>query len=455
MVSTVTVETSDLGDRSYLVHDGSVAIVIDPQRDIDRVLEIAKREGVAISLVLETHLHNDYVTGGLELSQREGATYVVGGGEEATYCCTPARDGDTYTAGSMTVRVLATPGHTHGHVAYVLEEAGRPTEVFTGGSLLFGTVGRTDLVSVADTDGLTRAQHRSARRLVDELPAEVVVRPTHGFGSFCSSASSSGASSSTIGDEAVGNFAITVEDEDTFVKTLLAGLAAYPSYYAHMGLINRAGPAPLDLSPPALVSKEELLNRIRRGEWVVDLRSRRAYAGGHLAGTLGIELGSLFSTYLGWVHPRGMPITLLGESADQVAEAQRQLARIGIDRPSGMAVGQPEEFADSPLQSYPVVGFADLAGEITSASPPIILDVRRNDEWALGHIEGAIHIPIHEIPARLDELPDGEIVVHCAAGFRASVAASLLHRSGQAIILVDDDFSHAAEEGIPVTVAAH
>jgi len=181
--------TDELGDRSYVVHDGSVAVVVDPQRDIDRVERYLTAAGVAATLILETHIHNDYVTGGYQLVQRTGARYGVNAADPVAFDRLPLRDGDTLTAGSLRVRVMATPGHTDTHLAYVVTDTSAPGEapaVFTGGSLLYGSVGRTDLVDVARTDELTRAQFRSAHRLADALPDEACIYPTHGFGSFCS-----------------------------------------------------------------------------------------------------------------------------------------------------------------------------------------------------------------------------------------------------------------------------
>jgi hydroxyacylglutathione hydrolase len=230
-----TIETTSLGDRSYIVIDGTRAAVIDPQRDIDRILTELDRRGLTLTVVAETHLHNDYVTGGFELSNRTGATYVVPGGDQVDFDRLGAADGDEVPIGDEVVlRAVHTPGHTPHHLSYVAVDRGDPVAVFTGGSLLYGTVGRTDLISDDATDELTRAQYRSAHRLAAELPAEVSVHPTHGFGSFCSSASSSGSDSSTIADEQRTNIALTASDEDSFVETLLSGLTAYPRYYAHM-----------------------------------------------------------------------------------------------------------------------------------------------------------------------------------------------------------------------------
>ncbi|MFP5254144.1 MAG: rhodanese-like domain-containing protein, partial [Actinomycetes bacterium] len=205
----------------------------------------------------------------------------------------------------------------------------------------------------------------SVRRLAEDLPAQVEVHPTHGFGSFCSSASSSGSDSSTIGRERDSNLALTLDDEDTFVERLLGGLTAYPRYYAHMGPINRAGPPPVDLSAPAPVDPVEIRRRIHAGEWVVDLRSRTAFARGHLAGTVNLEVTDNFATYLGWTLPWGLPVTLVGDSPEQVADAQRQMVRIGIDRPAGGAAGGPGTWAaGEDLRSYRSATFADLADSV-------------------------------------------------------------------------------------------
>lgn len=195
------IETTGLGDRSYLISAGGVAAVLDPQRDIDRVLEKAAARGVQIALVLETHLHNDYLTGGLELARTVDAGYAVPAGDDVAYDRVPAADGDVLAAGPMRFRVLHTPGHTHHHVSYVLTDAdGAVQAVFTGGSMLYGATGRTDLLGPEHTDTLTHAQFHSVRRLAGELPDKAQVLPTHGFGSFCSATPTTG-DKSTIGEQ--------------------------------------------------------------------------------------------------------------------------------------------------------------------------------------------------------------------------------------------------------------
>ncbi|MGH9273731.1 MAG: MBL fold metallo-hydrolase, partial [Acidimicrobiales bacterium] len=416
-------------------------------RDIDRVLAQLDKRGLALTVVAETHLHNDYVTGGLELARRTGATYLLPAGDDVAFEHTAVADGDEIPIGDRVVlRAVHTPGHTPHHLSYVVVADGEPAAVFTGGSLLYGTVGRTDLISDDATEDLTRAQYRSARRLADELVGSVSVHPTHGFGSFCSSASSSGSDSSTIAQEQRTNIALTTDDESDFVEQLLSGLTAYPRYYAHMAPRNGQGPEPIDLSAPERVDPAELRRRIHAGEWVVDLRDRKAFAQSHLAGTINVEIGDSFVTYLGWTIRWGTPVTLLGDTADDVAEAQRQLVRIGIDRPAGAATGGLDTWAaGGDLRSYRSATFAELADE-EEGSDVVVLDVRRGDEWEAGHLEGALHVPLDELDDRIDEVPDDRPVwVHCASGFRASIAASLVDRAGRHVVVIHDEWDRAAD----------
>lgn len=452
-MKVVTVETPELGDRSYVVGEGgpgSEALVIDPQRDLDRVEAVLAEHGWTCVLVLDTHLHNDYVSGALELAHRTGAAYGLQGRDEVGFDRCALHDGDILSVGTLEVRVLETPGHTENHVSFVVGHHGQPTAVFSGGSLLYGSVGRTDLVHPDRTEHLAHAQFHSARRLAHHSD-DAELYPTHGFGSMCSAGPASGADTSKIGAERRSNDALTTEDEDAFVAGLIAGLTAYPAYYAHVGPLNTAGPNAADLSVPEPVDADELAKRIAAGEWVVDLRDRTAYAVEHLAGSVGIALGQQFATYLGWVIPWGTPLTLIGEDPAQVADAQRQLVRIGIDRPAGAATGPVGELAAATgARGYPRRRFTDLAQAGSEDPGPIVLDVRRDDERAGGGIAGSVHVPLHGLLERLDEVPPGRLWVHCAAGFRASIAASLLDRAGRDVVLIDDDWEHAAEAGLRI-----
>jgi len=452
-VAVTVIDTASLGDRSYLADDGTVALVVDPQRDIDRVVALAAGRGVRITHVFETHLHNDYVTGGLALARATGAAYHVNAADAVAFDRVPAGDGDVVEVSpAMRVRVLATPGHTFTHLSYVLEAAGQPLAVFTGGSLLYGSTGRTDLLGAAHASELAHAQYASAHRLAGALPEEAAVYPTHGFGSFCAATQAQGGSS-TIGQQKQVNPALALGEQE-YVEALLAGLDAYPAYYAHMGTLNAAGPASPDLSAPRRAGAAELRRRIDAGEWVADLRTRTAFAAGHLAGTFSFPLDGSFATYLGWLIPWGTPLTLLGDTPGQVATAQRELARIGIDRLEAAATGHPQDWAGrQPLASLPLARFSDLATAIAAShhhDHPVVLDVRRQLEWEQSHIAGAVHIPLHDLPGRLADVPPGHVWVHCRTGYRAIVAASILTAAGRHVTSIDDDYDHAGDTGLPL-----
>ncbi|WP_350276411.1 MBL fold metallo-hydrolase [Kribbella sp. HUAS MG21] len=441
-----TIETPSLGDRSYLVHDGDVAFVVDPQRDIDRVLALLRTEAVRLTHVFETHIHNDYVTGGLALARATGATYLVNADDEVSFERTAVHDGDTIRIGErMRLRAIHTPGHTYTHLSYALTDDDRPVAVFTGGSLLYGATGRPDLLGPEHTDALVHHQHHSAHKLARALPDETRIFPTHGFGSFCS-ATQSEATESTIGQEKRTNPVLT-QDEEEYVRDLLDALDVWPAYYAQMAPANAAGPGAPDLSLPRLADAVELRRRIEGGEWVVDLRTRTAFAAGHAPGTLNFGLDGSFATYLGWLISWGTPVTLLGDTAADVAQAQRELVRIGIDRPAAHATGGPDRWSPHAPVSFPTATFADL-DLVRHHRDVVVLDVRRTDEHRAARIEGAVNIPIHELPQRVPDVPSGEVWVHCAAGYRASIAASFLHAAGRTLVAVDDTFENAAKTGL-------
>ena len=448
MVRIIPIETPSLGDRSYLAHDGEVALVVDPQRDIDRVLALAAREGVRVTHVLETHIHNDYVTGGLALAEASGAAYLVNADDDVSFTRTPVRDGDVVEVSpTMSVRAIATPGHTFTHLSYALRSGEEDLAVFTGGSLLFGSTGRPDLLGPQHAEQLARYQHDSAHRLADEVNDDAQVLPTHGFGSFCS-ATQSEATESTIGHERRANPVLTTERAQ-WVEETLAGLEEFPSYYAHMGPANAAGPDAPSLETPSPTDRDELARRLARGEWVVDLRTGEAFAAGHVPGSYNIGLHGQMSTYVGWLMPWGSSLTLLGEGPEQVAEAQRELARIGIDDIAGAAHGEPREWTREPLGRFERATFADLA-QVRHHRQVRVLDVRREAEHAESHIDGAQNLPIHEVVERVEQAPHGEVWVHCAGGYRASIAASVLAAHGRHVVAVDDDFDKAGEAGLPL-----
>jgi rhodanese-related sulfurtransferase len=341
---------------------------------------------------------------------------------------------------------VATPGHTHHHLSYIVTDGERQA-VFSGGSLLYGSVGRTDLVSEEDTVPLTHHQYRSVRRLVDEAAEDAGLYPTHGFGSFCSSGPASGAESSTIGEQLNDNHALTDQDEDHFVRELIHNLTAYPSYYAHMAPINMAGPTAPDLDLPDSLDQDELASRLERGEWVVDLRNRVAFASNHLSGSLSFEYGdgTQFTAFLGWVLPWDEQLTLVGERQD-VENAIRDLSRIGIDNPDAAIGAGPGDVAPRvETSSYDSVGWQEV---LQKPKDDPILDVRRTDEFEDSHIQDAVNIPLHELLRRMDKVPSGRLWVHCGSGYRSAVAASLLQRTGRDVVHINASFGDAKKAGL-------
>jgi hydroxyacylglutathione hydrolase len=309
-LEVVVYEATGLGDRSYLVHDGDNAFVVDPQRDPKPFLETAAILGVEITLVLETHVHNDYVSGGLALARKTGATYGVPAGVHFDFSTATRalEEGDVLRVGELQVRVLLTPGHTPHHLSFVAKDPSGRTVALTGGSLLAGATGRTDLFGPARAVSLAEAQWRSVRRLLRELPPNTKVLPTHGFGSFCAGAAGGAGTSGspTIRSERLRNPAARL-DLDPFVKDLLSNPLPIPAYYQHMAPLNWKGAAEPRYGPVPVIAPSVLAARMSAGTAVVDLRPRRVFAAAHLRGALNMELGVNLATYFGWLVPFAAP----------------------------------------------------------------------------------------------------------------------------------------------------
>ena len=436
----INIDTPTLGDRGYIAHDGKTALVVDPQRDIDRVEKVLADHSLELGAVVETHMHNDYVSGGLVLARNHQAKYITNADDPVAFERVSARDLDEFSIGNFGIKALHTPGHTFTHLSYILvDEQGKSTGIFTGGSMLHGSTGRPDLLGADHAPKLAQLQHGSAHRIAELLEDSTPIFPTHGFGSFCAATSTSG-TSSTIKDERLSNPALRMTVE-RFVSETLAGLDTFPAYYKHMGPANLAGPGPIDLSELPRLSTDELLKRIAGDNWVVDLRDKDSWAKAHLAGTINFGVSGSFATYLGWLFPYEKDLVLISDKADDIAVAQRELVRIGIDRPSASFVGEVKDFAH--VEATDVVQFKDVPEALTK--PEIqVLDVRRNSERHASHIAGTNHIPLHELEARIAELPADKIFwVHCAGAYRASIAASILQNAGLKVVLINEPYESA------------
>jgi len=421
----ISIRTDGLGDSTHVAFFGGVAIVVDPQRDIDRFESLLESRDAEVRLVLDTHVHNDYVSGGRDLARKTGAELVMPAGAAPVFRHRPAFHHEDIDLGDdLALRPIHTPGHTPEHTSYLLLTEGRPRAVFSGGSLLVGSAGRTDLLGDDRAESLARLQYSSINRLA-ALPDPVDLLPTHGAGSFCTT-SRAGRSTSTIGEEKRSNPVLAYEDEDGFVKGQLSGLVPYPSYYREMGPINLVG-----LPEPSFGLPE--LDRIPDGVTVIDGRPVRDFGAGHRPGAIGIELTSSFATWVGWLTEHGTPLALILNPDQDSEEAARQLARIGYDDIRGV-VRAPHSVEES-FQTVDLATFARATGEGAQ-----ILDTRAPDEWERGTIDGSILAYVPDLAAGTpDELRESQPVwIACASGQRAGTAASLLQRRGfEPIVLVD------------------
>ncbi len=446
-----------LGHQSYLVTDetSGVAAVVDPRRDIEIYLEAAERVDARITHVFETHVHNDYVTGAMELKARVGATIVTASAAGVTYDHFGVAGGDSVTLGALRFVAIETPGHTPTHLSYALyvDGASEPTAVFTGGSLLVSNAGRTDLVSPGMTLALTRDQYRSLRSLLDTMPATATVYPTHGAGSFCGAVTSAAAErSSTIAIERVNSPVAFARDEAEFVKMQMAGYGLYPAYYSAMRDINLSGPRILGGLPALPSLTPEKVNELMRiGVPLIDGRSREAFAREHVAGSLNIELDASFGTYVGWLLPFNAPLTMLIPDEAGRREAVAQLIRIGFEQARGYLDGGVEAWksAGYPTGTFERMGITELH-QRWSAGEVAILDVRDETEWRSGHIPASQHLHIADLPRHIHEVPqDRPVAIICRTGHRASIGASMVAALGREVVAMREGVGDWMALGYP------
>ena len=434
-----------LGHLSTLIGDeeAGLAAVVDPRRDVDIYVDAARENGLRISHVFQTHLHNDYVSGGRELVAATGAVEAIGAGAGLAYDHRAMADGDVARVGALSFQVVDTPGHTPEHVAYAVADttrAAEPTLLFTGGSLLVGSVGRTDLLGAEHAMPYAEQMFHSLHDRILAHEDFVSVLPTHGAGSLCSTGIGS-TLSSTIGFERRYNSLLQPTEFESFARALLAGQPAVPRYFARMRPMNQSGPRVLGGIPvPEPVTLASLHRLVAGGGLVIDLRAPSAFAAQHIPGSLSIPAGSSFSTWLGWVVNLDRDVVfILPGGLDEVAaawdDAIRQALRIGHDAVAGYLEGGIGAWlaAGLPTESNGHLTVAQLAEVVDrgGSDAPLVVDVRQADEFVDGHVAGAWHIGAGGLPGRLADLPRGQpIATICAAGYRASVAASLLDAAG-------------------------
>ena len=441
-IQVLQIETPSLGNRSYVIHNGHTGIVIDPQRDIDRIETMLERESIALVAIAETHVHNDYLTGGFELARKFDVPYIVNKNTEVTFERFAIRDQQTFVVGDFAVKAIKTPGHTFDHVAYlVLDSNEQIICIATGGSLLHGSTGRPDLLGWEYADELAGLQFDSARRISEIVPDDISIYPTHGFGSFCS-ATPTVSDASSIGDQKRIN-PVLLQRRSTYIRETLSHLDVYPKYFDFMAPINSDGPKPINLTTPTRLSSDEVERHVDLGTWVVDLRGRESWTVNHLKGSISVGLDGPMASYVGWLMPLDQKLILMSDDESDISIAIRELGRIGIDNPFGFYVGDFSEFTNNcKIKS---VKFSDIE-TIKNSKPVTILDVRQNLERQKSHVAESMHIPFYEVQSRMSEIPlIGEVWVHCASGYRAALVLGAIESSGRTAVLIDDDFVKAAQ----------
>jgi hydroxyacylglutathione hydrolase len=431
-----------LGHASYLVGDEATghALVLDPRRDVDVYFESAREHGLRITHAVDTHGHNDYVTGITELVQRADVEVLGYADAPLRYDHRSIKDGEFIEMGDVGLEVLHTPGHTPEHVSLLVYDrpsGAEPTLLLSGGALLVGDLARPDLLG-GDAEAKEAAVtfcHTIQEKILWRLEDHIEVFPTHVAGSLCGGNIGSRLST-TVGYERKTNAILAqVSSSEEFVDECIRidNLPAVPPYWRRMRAQNMAGPAPLGVlgEPPALPPDD--FEVPAAAGFVVDVRSPEAYAGGHVPGALNVPLGNSFATWAGTVLPDGARVLLVLDDPAQLWDATWQLLRIGYVLPAGWLAGGMSAWTTSG-RSVARLAQIDVhqLRERVGHDGVHVLDVRQPAEWAAGHIDGAQFITGAQLPARLDEVPHGApVAVVCGSGMRSSVLASLLVRAGR------------------------
>ena len=436
-----------LAHASYLIgdEDTGTGIVVDPQRDVDQYLSDADGHGLTIRYVFLTHFHADFLAGHLELRERCGAKIVLGAKADAEFEFTRAADGDRFESGGIRLEILETPGHTPEGISILVydlvQDAGKPHAVLTGDTLFIGDVGRPDLMaSIGITaEELAEMLYDSLRNKLMKLPDATLVYPAHGAGSMCGKNLSTD-TVSTIGTQRRHNYALQPMNKDEFVALVTAGQTEAPGYFAYDAALNKKERQTLRRSlEQALkpLSLEEVLRLRNQGAQVLDVRDAAHYAGAHIADSIHIGLDGKFATWAGTVLDRERPIVVVAEPGGE-GEAVIRLGRIGFDHVAGFLADGMIALENHPdlLRRTERVTASTLAQQLQAETPPVVLDVRTKNERQAGFIEGSLHVPLHQLRDRCDEVPkDRPVVIHCARGYRSSIAASILEQRGLSNIL--------------------
>src|SRR3984885_4744630 len=431
-----------LAHASYLLGDeaSSTAIIVDPQRDIEQYVADAEQSGLHIRHVFLTHFHADFIAGHLELRDRCGASIYLGSRAKAEYPFVPMADGDTLDFPTLRLQVLETPGHTIESISILVfdpqKDPTNPHAVLTGDTLFIGDVGRPDLrASLGWTaNDLGAHLYDSLHNKLLPLPDETLVYPAHGAGSLCGKQLSSDTVSS-LGDQRRLNYALQPMSKEQFISLVTADQPDAPAYFTYDAILNTRERATLDKNLEQVLHPIDLDEVLRIGDLgcqILDVRDAAEYAKGHLAGSINIGLGGQYATWAGTVLDRAKPIVIIAEPGRE-KEAALRLGRIGFDHVRGYLQGGMEALAGRPDLVWPTERISALAvaEELANGNPPLLLDIRNPREWATKHVDGSMNLPLNHLQERVAEIPrDRRIAVHCAGGYRSSIAVGILQQYG-------------------------
>lgn len=433
-VEIVPLIDEGLGNSSYLVplSDGR-ALVVDPRRDPTPYLELGKRLDLRIAFAVETHLHADFISGSRELAAF-GSAILAPRASHLASSYLGLEGGDEVDLGGLTLRALATPGHTPEHLAYLLLDGPKPLALFSGGAVLPGGAARPDLIAPEKTEPLAHDLYRSAHRRLRDLPDDLPVYPTHGAGSFCS-AGAGGQRATSLGRERHQNPLFTAAGEDTFVRNFLDGLGTYPPYFLRLRTVNQRGARLYGVIRPGLTPLSVDAFRLQQvgGATVIDVRPFADFARGHVGGALSITLRPAFASWLGWIVPAGRPLVFVRAPDQDPRDLVEQCLKIGYEN----LVGELQDGMDAwRAAGLPESVVALL--EVTDDLYGLPVDVRQTSEWVGGHIPGAHHVELGSVVVSADRIPHGPLTVYCGHGERAMTAASLLKAQGRENLAVLD-----------------
>ncbi len=442
-----------LAHASYMIGSNGEAAVIDPQRDVEIYLKAAAENGLKIRHIFETHLHADFVSGHKELAERTGARIYIGAKAGATFPHVAVCDGSEVRFGSCTISVLETPGHTPESICLLVsdsEKRSAPWAVLTGDTLFIGDVGRPDLSKAFTPQQLAAMLYDSLHRKLMTLPDDVLVYPAHGAGSLCGR-NMRAERSSTIGTERLTNYALQIKTRDEFVQQMTSNLPARPEYFARDAEINRGGAAALEELPELRpISAKELKQVLAEGVPALDVRPTEVFAAGHVPGSINIALSGQFASWAGSLLGLSSKPVLIADNSEQLEEARIRLARVGIEDLTGYLQDGIGGWKQAGLETWTIPQLS--ARELSDRNDLSVLDVRREGEWQMGHLEKAQLWPLDRLKDSLPALDkQTAIAVHCKSGYRSMIACSLLQRAGyRNVSNVMGGFDAWQQEKLPV-----